>query len=209
MSHPILHVIVVGFNHKKGSQIDYCYPPFPESKSEDADDNLPELWSNLSSLAIPDGAHNSDQDMVYFVLPSLDEKNRAVFGVASYRQISSASLLSKDDDVTRSHVQKSVCVISRIPLYGVLTAKLELITQAYFNEKDFSQVQVLKQMYNSLCDIFDYSTLDQQSLYMGLPLNPLLKSFGHRTLELFKLILLERRVCFSDHPVITSFLGYF
>jgi hypothetical protein len=100
-------------------------------------------------------------------LPSLDEKNRAIFGVACYRQIDTSTLLSKDDDVTRSHVQKSVVVLSKVPLYGVLTAKLELITQAYFNEKDFSKVKVLEQMHGSLCDIFDYSTLDQQSLYMG------------------------------------------
>lgn len=42
-------------------------------------------------------------------------------------------------DVTRSSVQKSVCVLSRVPLFGVLTAKLQLITKAYFNERDFAK----------------------------------------------------------------------
>lgn len=37
-------------------------------------------------------------------------------------------------------MQKSVCILSRAPLYGVLKAKLQLITQAYFNELDFSRV---------------------------------------------------------------------
>jgi hypothetical protein len=81
--------------------------------------------------------------------------------------VDSASLISKDDDVTRSHVQKSVCILSKTPLYGMLTDKLKLITQVYFDEKDFSKVEVLKQMYNSLTDIFDYKILDQQSMYMG------------------------------------------
>ncbi|KAI6177165.1 UDENN domain-containing protein [Aphelenchoides bicaudatus] len=195
MSHPILHVVVCGFNHKKGCQVDYVYPPFANSKSTEADDDLPKLWSNLPAMAIPDGSHNFDEDTIYFVLPSLEERHLATFGVACYRQIDTASLICKDDDVTRSHVQKSVCVLSKVPLYGVLTDKLNLITKVYFNEKDFSKVEVLKQMYNSLTDIFDYSILDQQSMYMGISLYPLLKTFGNRTLELFKLILLERRVC--------------
>lgn len=49
----------------------------------------------------------------------------------------------------------------------MLTDKLKLITQVYFEEKDFLKVDVLKQMYNSLTDIFDYKILDQQSMYMG------------------------------------------
>lgn len=30
------------------------------------------------------------------------------------------------------------------PLYGLLQAKLQLITHAYFEEKDFSQISILK-----------------------------------------------------------------
>lgn len=66
MSHPILHVIVCGFNHKKGCKVDYCYPPFGES--EDADDDLPSAWSQLPSLAIPDGAHNSTSGIICRIL---------------------------------------------------------------------------------------------------------------------------------------------
>ena len=64
-------------------------------------------------------------------------------------------LINKSDDVTRASVQKAVCVLSRIPLFGPLKAKLEVITQAYFEQKDFSKVDVLAQMYTNLCDIFD------------------------------------------------------
>jgi hypothetical protein len=195
--HPILHVVVVGFHHSKGCTIEYSYPPL-QSPSDDIEANLP-------SLAMPDGSHNTaNGDTVYFLLPALED-NRAVFGVACYRQIATDSLLSKDEGVTRSYVQKSVCVLSKIPLYGVLTAKLELITQAYFNEKDFSKVEVLQKMYESLCEIFDYSSLESSSLYMGIPLSSLFNAFGHRTLELFKIVLLERRVVFEIHP--TSLLG--
>lgn len=64
-------------------------------------------------------------------------------------------LINKSEDVTRTSVQKAVCVLSRIPLFGPLKAKLEVITQAYFEQKDFSKVDVLAQMYTNLCDIFD------------------------------------------------------
>lgn len=37
-----------------------------------------------------------------------------------------------------------LCVFSFKPLYGLLQAKLQLITHAYFEEKDFSQILILK-----------------------------------------------------------------
>jgi hypothetical protein len=98
------------------------------------------LWANLPSLSLPDGAHNVDSDVIFFLLPSLEKENHAVYGISCYRQMAANQLKDKDQEVTRSSVQKSVCVISRVPLFGVLRAKLELITQAYFNEKDFSKV---------------------------------------------------------------------
>ena len=49
-------------------------------------------------------------------------------------------LINRPNEVTRNTVQKSVCVISTLPLFGVLTAKLELITRVYFNERDFEKV---------------------------------------------------------------------
>lgn len=45
---------------------------------------------------------------------------------------------------THSHDPRlSVCFDFQ-PLYGLLQAKLQLITHAYFEEKDFSQISILK-----------------------------------------------------------------
>lgn len=101
---------------------------------------LPQEWRNLPSLALPDGAHNFQDDTIYFHLPSLLDPRLTVFGVSCYRQIATDNLKNKGEDVTRASVQKSVCVIATVPLYGVIQAKLELITSAYFEERDFSQV---------------------------------------------------------------------
>ena len=39
-----------------------------------------------------------------------------------------------------------ICVVSQQPLYGLIQAKLKLITHAYFGERDFSQTAILQVM---------------------------------------------------------------
>ncbi|KAF8358060.1 hypothetical protein PRIPAC_93055 [Pristionchus pacificus] len=198
----ILHVVVVGFHHKKGCQVEYAFPPLP-GPADNGDQGLPAAWRSLPALALPDGAHNVEQDTTYFLLPSLDDPDRAVFGISCFRQIATESLVSKASDVTRSTVQKSVCVLSRSPLFGVLKAKLQLITQAYFNEKDFSKVEVLSQMHANLAEMFDDGAdlVDGQAACMDISVRALVKTFRHRVVLLFKLILLEKRVLFHIFPV--------
>lgn len=65
-------------------------------------------------------------------------------------------------------MQKSVCVISSIPLYGLLKAKLELITQAYFNQCDFDKVELLAEMYEHLKCSISKDLLQSQGL-IGVP----------------------------------------
>ncbi|PIO70353.1 hypothetical protein TELCIR_07801 [Teladorsagia circumcincta] len=112
----ILHVVVVGFHHKKGCQVEFSYPKLDGN----GEGGLPDEWIHLPSLALPDGAHNTSDGTIYN---------------ATYKD-----LVAKTDDVTRSTVQKSVCVLSRAPLFGALKAKLELITRAYFAERDFRKI---------------------------------------------------------------------
>ncbi|GMS88287.1 hypothetical protein PENTCL1PPCAC_10462, partial [Pristionchus entomophagus] len=198
----ILHVVVVGFHHKKGCQVEYAFPPLP-GPPDNGDQGLPSAWRALPALALPDGAHNVEQDITYFLLPSLDDPDRAIFGISCFRQIPTESLVSKTSDVTRSTVQKSVCVLSRSPLFGVLKAKLQLITQAYFNEKDFSKVEVLSQMHSNLVEMFDGGAdlVDGQAASMDISIRALIKTFRHRVVLLFKLILLEKKVLFHMFPV--------
>ena len=58
---PVLHVLVIGFHHKKGCQVEYSWPPLiPENDCRSQ--NLPAQWKHLPSLALPDGSHNYDAD---------------------------------------------------------------------------------------------------------------------------------------------------
>ncbi|XP_074658896.1 late secretory pathway protein AVL9 homolog isoform X2 [Tubulanus polymorphus] len=197
----VLHVCVVGFHHKKGCQLEFAYPPLIEGNSVDSHE-LPDVWKHLPSLALPDGAHNYEKDTIYFHLKSRDDSSNTVFGVSCYRQISAQDLINKTADITRSTVQKSVCVLSTLPLYGLIQAKLELITHAYFEERDFSQVALLEAMYTNLNAQITANHIKSQA-FLGMSARDVVIKYRHKVLILFKLLLLERKVLFFMSPVST------
>lgn len=193
--HPILNVVVVSFHHKRGCEVEYSHPKLDGT----GESGLPDEWHLLPSLALPDGVHNCQKDTIFFLLPSREEPGKSIFGISCYRQIDAKELINKSEDVTRTSVQKAVCVLSRIPLFGPLKAKLEVITQAYFEQKDFSKVDVLAQMYTNLCDIFDENLTGEYFSNLAhheISIQELFIRFRHRALLLFKLFLLERKVLF-------------
>ena len=79
---------------------------------------LPSQWKHLPSLALPDGSHNYDSDTAFFHLPDLENPRKTIFGISCYRQIAAADVKNPTEKITRGFVQKSVCVLSRLPLYG-------------------------------------------------------------------------------------------
>ncbi|XP_044310692.1 late secretory pathway protein AVL9 homolog [Varanus komodoensis] len=197
---PVLHIVVVGFHHKKGCQVEFSYPPLIPGEGHDSN-VLPEEWKYLPFLALPDGAHNYQEDTVFFHLPPRNGERNTVYGVSCYRQIEAKALKVRQADVTRETVQKSVCVLSQLPLYGLLQAKLQLITHAYFEEKDFSQISILKELYEHMNSSLGGSSLEGSQVYLGLSPRDLVLHFRHKVLILFKLILLEKKVLFYISPV--------
>ncbi|CAM4516729.1 unnamed protein product [Caretta caretta] len=197
---PVLHIVVVGFHHKKGCQVEFSYPPLLSGEGHDSH-SLPEEWKYLPFLALPDGAHNYQEDTVFFHLPPRCGDRTTIYGVSCYRQIEAKALKVRQADVTRETVQKSVCVLSQLPLYGLLQAKLQLITHAYFEEKDFSQISILKELYEHMNSSLGGTTLEGSQVYLGLSPRDLVLQFRHKILILFKLILLEKKVLFYISPV--------
>jgi hypothetical protein len=199
-SGPILHVIVIGFHHKKGCQVEYSFPPLLEGDPH----ACPAGWKYLPTLALPDGSHNFDEDTVFFHLPSLSDPKQTVYGISCFRQIPVEKLKNRTADITRGTVQKSVCVLSTLPLYGHIQVKMALITHAYFDEGDFSKVQLLHDTYhhlNSCLAETDFLHSATPQLYVGLSVRDLILQFRHKTVILFKLLLLERRLVFYRSPV--------
>ncbi|XP_039296936.1 late secretory pathway protein AVL9 homolog [Nilaparvata lugens] len=205
---PVLHVLVVGFHHKKGCQVEYSFPPLNPDGSDDSE--CPAGWKYLPTLALPDGSHNYEEDTAFFHLPSLSDPHRTVFGISCFRQIPVEKLKKRTADMTRGTVQKAVCVLSRVPLYGQIEVKMALITHAYFDEGDFSKVQLLADTFHHLNACISHKlndhqdgcdSWDQGQAFVGLSVRDLVLHWRHKALLLFKLLLLERRVVFYKSPV--------
>ncbi len=101
-------------------------------------------------------------------------------------------------------MQKSVCVLSRIPVYGLLKIKLELITCTFFDQKNFKDTNILKNFYIELnASMKSLVSSNQLSSYyhMGLNLSDLVFQYQSKVLVLFKLLLLEKRILFYMQPV--------
>ncbi|XP_060529324.1 late secretory pathway protein AVL9 homolog isoform X2 [Cylas formicarius] len=194
---PILYVLVIGFHHKKGCQVEYSFPPLVPG----APNECPSGWKYLPTLALPDGSHNYQEDTVFFHLPSLTNPKQTVYGISCFRQIPSEKIKNRTSDITRGTVQKSVCVLSKIPLYGQIQVKMSLITHAYFDEGDFSKVSILEDTYQHLNAVLTQNDTGQQ-LFVGLSARDFVLQWKHKAVLLFKLLLLEKRVIFFKSPVL-------
>lgn len=236
----VKHIMVIGFHHKHGYQVDYCYPPLnpnePVFSTPNKPISLPSCWKTLPLICLPDGSHNYDSDTIYFTMPDnvqpsseaitsqlnysaaneqtelekqqhdntnirSNEGIKTIFGTACYRQIQADKLLNRTDDMTRVAVQKSVCVLSTKPLFGLIRSKLEMITHAYFDELDFSKVKILKLTYDNLNSLLSRDSVKDSATFLGLSARHLISNFGCNTLVLFKAILLEKKILFYKSPV--------
>lgn len=196
---PVLHIIVVGFHHKKGCQVEFSYPPLvngTEGKNE-----CPSGWKYLPTLALPDGSHNFTEDTVFFNLPSLYDQTESIYGVSCYRQIPVEKLKIRTADVTRSTVQKSVCILASLPIYGYIEVKLSLIAAAFFDQGDFSCTKILVNAYDQLNACLLNEPSPMRHLDVGLPLRDIVLKWRHKTLLLYKLMLLQKRVVCFCSPV--------
>ncbi|KAJ3008903.1 UNVERIFIED_CONTAM: late secretory pathway protein avl9 [Siphonaria sp. JEL0065] len=140
-SNIILHVLCVTFHHRNGPQVEYVTPPFPgreplgdsfESDGSRTAIGLPDEWSFFPFLCLPDGAHASEEEFIYFHLPP-------VAGWENYN-----------------------------------TTFLNMSIGCHVSDS---------------------------TLYSGISLRELVNKFKQKTLQLFKLFLLEKRVLFYGPKV--------
>ena len=115
----------------------------------------------------------------------------------------SDQLINKGSQVTRSMVQKAVVILATQPIFGPMRAKLSMVTQAYFHQRDLNNMQILEEFYDNLesglaCAMEiqkDNHKLDaNNTLYMGTSLRELVYKWRFKVLMLMKLLLLQRRV---------------
>ncbi|VDC01310.1 unnamed protein product [Peniophora sp. CBMAI 1063] len=187
----VLGIALVDFNHLVGPRIEF-------SEGDVFEDE--EIAKILPFLALPDGAHLSSEDYSYFHLVPVSPTPTTVFGISCNRQIATSALLVKEPDMTRSTVQKAVVVLASKPVFGPIRDRLGVITEALFEQKDFTDKSILSAFHESLEPSLR-SQLTESGLYMGTNLQELVRQFRHRTLVLVKALMLQRKLMFYGHPV--------
>ncbi|KAL7424505.1 hypothetical protein Q5752_000189 [Cryptotrichosporon argae] len=200
----VLGVAVVDFNHLIGPTVEWAYPASLQAAIAD-DDSLNRL---LPFLALPDGAHLSEEDYSYFhctYTPSDPDAssvppNQTLFGISCNRQLASADLLRRSSDVTRSMVQKAVVVIASQPVFGPIRDRLGVVTRAFFAQRDFEHTDILEDFYTSLESGLEGKS-GEGAIYMGTSLRELVHKFRHKTLVLLKMLMLQKRMMLFGYPV--------
>ncbi|RCI08376.1 hypothetical protein L249_8893 [Ophiocordyceps polyrhachis-furcata BCC 54312] len=189
-------VTVVGFHHARGPEVETWF-----GVDQGADPCIDFAWSLLPFMALSDGAHASEEDFSYFTLlrPATDsEPATSLFGISCTRQLDASQLLNRPADVTRSTVQKAVVVIADTPqFFGMLRERLSVVTQAWFAQRDFSDMEILRRFQESLADEKARGALEAEpnrDQYLGMSLRELIHEFKWQTLVLFKCCLLQPKV---------------
>uniref|UniRef100_A0A8C5T1T0 AVL9 cell migration associated n=1 Tax=Malurus cyaneus samueli TaxID=2593467 RepID=A0A8C5T1T0_9PASS len=121
-------------------QVEFSYPPLKPGEGHDSH-SLPEEWKYLPFLALPDGAHNYQEDTVFFHLPPRCGDRSTVYGVSCYRQIE---------------------------------AKFKM-------KKDFSQISILKELYDHMNSSLGNTLLEGSQVYLGLSPRDLVLHFRHKS----------------------------
>lgn len=166
---------------------------------------LPEEWKFLPFMAMPEGCHSETHDIVFFTL----QPN--VHCVSCFRQVDAAGSSThsasggrnfESSVAARGRVQKSVVLLCRRPLYGVLADRLAPAVRAYFEQGDFARTDVLASLFHSLNSSLTRPSLrNAATLFHGLDLRSLIRLIGIHALSVLKLIMLEKRVVFYSQPV--------
>ncbi|KAK3671560.1 hypothetical protein LTR78_008482 [Recurvomyces mirabilis] len=193
-------VCVVDFHHARGPEIEHWI-----GVPEGSDPAIENDWSLIPYMALPDGAHQSDEEFSYFSLVYKASSNggedvepTSVFGISCMQQIPADSLKWKSKDVTRSAVQKAVVAITEQPeRFSKLREKLSVVTRAWFDQRDFRDTEILQRFQENLCREPPPSMLEDDGYqYFGLSLRELVHQYKWQILVLFKCLLLQPKMLF-------------
>lgn len=109
-----------------------------------------------------------------------------------------SQLLHRPPEVTRSTVQKAVVVIADNPQsFGTLKERLSVVTHAWFDQREFTDTEILRRFQESLADEKERGLLtgeDNREEYLGRNLRGMIHEFRWQTLVLLKCCLLQPKV---------------
>ncbi|KAH9826079.1 Transport protein Avl9 [Teratosphaeria destructans] len=187
-------VCVVDFHHARGPEVEHWIG------AEGSDPTAENDWQLIPYMALPDGAHQNEEEFSYFSLVhkahgGQDVEPTSVFGISCCHQIDASALLWKSEDVKRSAVQKAVVAITDRPQsFTALREKLSVVTRAWFAQKDFRDLEILQRFQEAL--VKGTSHEDENAQYFGLSLRELIHEYKWQVLVLFKALLLQPKILF-------------
>ncbi|KXJ95699.1 transport protein Avl9-domain-containing protein [Microdochium bolleyi] len=190
-------VAVVDFHHARGPEVERWF-----GVEQGRDPSEEWSWPNLPFMALSDGAHASTEDFSYFTLlrpATADGPATSLFGISCTRQLDASQLLNRPPEVTRSTVQKAVVVIADTPqFFGMLRERLSVVTSAWFLQREFTDVEILKRFQDSLAEEKERGQLSEtdRDQYLGMSLRELVREFKWQTLVLLKCCLLQHKMLF-------------
>lgn len=222
----IFALCLVDFHHVRGPEVQWWRLNYHTEYDD-------ELFRNLPFQALPDGLHLFEETFSNFNLvydfqtsSSLDDLNDAkkfrgnpnhletLFGCLCVRQAKTSDLapeeLARNKDITRSIIQKAVVVISRKqPIFTKIKEKLLIITHTYFDQANFTNTDLLSNLFDNLNESFklveqeqimrpllsaDHPSELQEEFFVNLNLRHILSKCGPKMLVILKALLLEKKV---------------
>ena len=197
---PILLIALISFHHKKGSIIEYSFPPkeslhknsnisyLIENKNISIEKFVEDLFQKLTYICLPDGIHCTKSDTQFFII---QDYNYPLYGISCYEQIKS----QRDDTIenTRNFIQKSLCILTIVPLYSPLYAKLSVTLETFFNQTSLKDKNIINDLYqNFFLDGETNFRLDEMNFVFAS--RKLLCFTKEKIFLILKMILLEKRI---------------
>ena len=214
-SNNLLFLALVSFHQKIGSVVECTFPNKEDlkndsemnllmkySNSKKFDDLLNDIFNKLTNYALIDGIHLVNHSTQVFILHNY---YKPLYCISYYVQINN---LIEDDfqKNERNCIQKSLCIISTIPIFGNSIIYQNFYTQligqmdSYMSQQSLNDKTILNVLYDKILNIYDI----QNNKWM---IN-LRKIFCYLKSDIFiilKLILLEKNiVIYSKIPTNVS-----
>ena len=231
-TNPILYIAVISFNQKKGSLIEFTFPDKTElleknessklffesliDKSNPKLDTIEKIYDNinyqLTYLCMPDGVHSLISDSTFFLIQNFP---KILFGISCYRQIKVSQNMKEDEqENTRECVQKAMCIVSTLPLFGQMASKLSVTMLAYFNQDSLKNKKIIEDLYSNYTNNY-LNRIKIDEILASFSLKRLIVFTKEKIFTLIKLIMLEKKVLVFSHisnnicSFIFSFLSIF
>ena len=230
-SNPILYIGVISFNQKKGAIVEFTYPDIDSLKNnKESKEYLDSLCNEnnkdlntiekvveninyqLTYLCMPDGAHILKNDSQFFLIQNLP---KLLYGISCYRQLQTTPAMKEDEqENTREYIQKAMCIVSKVPLFGQMASKLSVTMLAYFNQKSLKDKKIIEELYSNY-KLSVMKKINVNEILASFSLKKLLSLTGEKIFSIIKLIMLEKKILVYSHisnnvcSFIFSFLSLF